>query len=46
VQNDHATYGTTANANGKKIFWDKEMPERYRDLTKYGTPNGLSMVMR
>jgi len=46
VQNDHATYGTTANPAGLKILWDKEMPERYRDFTRYGTPAGLSMVMR
>jgi hypothetical protein len=46
VQNDHATYGTTANPTGIKIFWDKEIPERYRDVTKYGTPAGLSTVMR
>jgi hypothetical protein len=46
VQNDHATYATTANANGLKIFWDKEIPERYRDVTRYGTPAGLSTVMR
>jgi hypothetical protein len=46
VQNDHATYATTANPNGLRIFWDKEMPERYRDITKYGTPAGLSMLMR
>ena len=46
VQNDHATYGTTANTNGRRIFWDKEMPERYRDITRYGTPAGLATVMR
>jgi Protein of unknown function (DUF1329) len=46
VQNDHATYGTTANQAGVKIFWDKEMPERYRDVTRYGTPAGLATVMR
>jgi hypothetical protein len=46
VQNDHATYGTTANPNGLRIFWDKEIPDRYRDIAKYGTPAGLSMLMR
>ena len=46
VQNDHATYATTTNPNGLKIFWDKEMPERYRDIVKYGTPAGLSMLMQ
>jgi Protein of unknown function (DUF1329) len=46
VQNDHATYGTTANPKGIKIFWDKEIPERYQDLNRYGTPSGLSAVMR
>jgi uncharacterized protein DUF1329 len=46
VQNDHATYATTANPSGLKIFWDKEIPERYRDIIKYGTPAGLSMLMR
>jgi hypothetical protein len=46
IQNDHATYGTTANPAGLKIFWDKEIPERYRDVTKYGTPAGLATVMR
>jgi Protein of unknown function (DUF1329) len=46
VQNDHVTLATTANPKGLTIFWDKDFPERYRDLTKYGTPNGLSMVMR
>jgi uncharacterized protein DUF1329 len=46
VQNDHVTLATTANPKGLRIFWDKEFPERYRDLTKYGTPNGLSMLMR
>ena len=46
VQNDHATYATTANPAGLKIFWDKEIPERYRDIVKYGTPAGLSMLMR
>ena len=46
VQNDHATTGTTASATGLKIFWDKEIPERFRDVAKYGTPAGLSTVMR
>ena len=46
IQNDHGTYGTTANPAGLKISWDKEIPERYRDITKYGTPAGLSTVMR
>jgi len=46
VQNDHATFGTTANPAGLRIFWDKEIPERYRDVTKYGTPAGLATVMR
>jgi hypothetical protein len=46
VQNDHATFGTTANPNGLRIWWDKEIPERYRDVTKYGKPAGLAMVMR
>ncbi len=46
VQNDHASSGTTCNPAGKKIFWDKEFPDRYRDLTKYGTPAGLATVMR
>jgi len=41
-----ATYGTSANPNGLKISWDKEIPERYRDIAKYGTPAGLSMLMR
>jgi hypothetical protein len=46
VQNDHATFGTTANRNGLRIWWDKEIPERYRDVTKYGSPAGLATVMR
>ena len=46
VQNDHATTGTTASASGLRLFWDKEIPERYRDITKYGTPAGLATVMR
>jgi hypothetical protein len=46
VQNDHATYGGGANARGLKYLWDKEIPERYRDFTRYGTPAGLSMIMR
>jgi hypothetical protein len=46
VQNDHVTLSGTANPKGLRIWWDKEFPERYRDLIKYGTPNGLSMVMR
>jgi hypothetical protein len=46
VQNDHATFGTTANTKGQRLFWDKEIPERYRDITKYGTPAGLATVMR
>jgi hypothetical protein len=46
VQNIHLTMGTTANPGGMKIAWNKEMPERYRDVTKYGTPGGLSSVMR
>ncbi len=46
VQNDHATTGTTASASGLRLFWDKEIPERYHDVARYGTPAGLSTVMR
>jgi hypothetical protein len=47
IQNMHETFGTTANPNGTKISWDKEFPERYRmQVVRYGTPGGLSQVMR
>jgi hypothetical protein len=46
VQNQHETIGTTANPNGVKISWDREFPDRYRDVIRYGTPGGLSQVMR
>jgi hypothetical protein len=46
VQNDHMTVGTTCNDKGIRIMWDKEFPARYHDVVKYGTPGGLSTVMR
>jgi len=46
VQSDHATYGTTCNPNGVRIFWDKEIPERYQNVTRYGTPGGMNLIMR
>ena len=46
VQNDHVSYITSFNPSGAEELWDKQVPKRYDDVTRYSTPGGLQQVLR
>ena len=46
VQNDHASYVTTADRPGTDLLFDEQVPAAYHDVTKYSTPGGLMQILR
>jgi hypothetical protein len=46
IQHDHASFVIDPTTNGYKVYWNKQAPAEYLDLTRYTTPGGLNMIMR
>jgi hypothetical protein len=46
LQNDHATYTFTADGQGRDLVINENVPQEYRDITKYCTPAGLMQIMK
>jgi hypothetical protein len=46
IQNNHATTGGPAGGHGYFLLANEDVPDTYRDITRYTTQEGLSQVMR
>jgi hypothetical protein len=46
IQNNHATYWSSANAAGHDPFFNQDTPKQYLNSVRYGTPFGLAQAMR
>jgi hypothetical protein len=46
VQNDHVSYVTSINPNGKSWSLDSAVAKQYDNIPKYSTPGGLMQLMR
>jgi Protein of unknown function (DUF1329) len=44
--NEHSTYFTSIDAEGKGPFLNQQVPEAYDNVTRYSTPGGLNLIMR
>ncbi len=46
VQNDHATYFSSSDQNGRDALFNSDAPAEYHNFNKYCTPGGLMQIMR
>lgn len=46
IQNDHLTVITGLNEIGEGYFVNSNAPKEFQDLVRYGTPGGLSQIMK
>ncbi len=46
IQNDHATYFTSADENGHDAVFNDDAPAEYHKIVKYCTPGGLMQIMK
>jgi uncharacterized protein DUF1329 len=46
LQNDHETFGGSADRDGRDRIIDDEVPKQYEDIPRYASPAGLSQIMR
>jgi|SRR5579863_506079 len=46
VQNDHLTIITGLNESGEGYFVNSDAPKEFQDYNRFGTPGGLSEIMR
>jgi hypothetical protein len=44
IQNDHASYTNCADSQGHPPTFNDDVPAKYHDLVRYGTPGGLMQI--
>jgi hypothetical protein len=46
IQNNHASFGGPSDGHGYLLLTNDDVPEMYKDITRYTTQEGLYQVMR
>ena len=46
LRDNHGSFDTNFSDTGQPIYINQQVPKEYDDKTKYGSPTGLSEIMR